>query len=170
MKADNLENVIGAAALRLADAAQQAVDQYTQEAGVTAQALLLIDLEPGLRIDQLRRGLGLSHPGTVRLIDRLCGRSLVLRSTDPSDGRAVNLRLSESGRQEVRAMQLARRRALRGCLAGLSPEERRTLGAVCYKLLTTAIQSDDEALRTCRLCTGSSCQDCPVARALGIED
>ena len=45
----------------------------------TPAALCVIGHEPGLSIDFLARVLGMSHPGTVRLVDRLETDGLIKR-------------------------------------------------------------------------------------------
>ena len=49
----------------------RATSSRAPEAGPTASALSLLAHEPGLSIRTLAIGVGLSHAGTVRLVDRL---------------------------------------------------------------------------------------------------
>jgi DNA-binding MarR family transcriptional regulator len=50
-----------------------------------------------MSIDALRSGVGLSHPGAVRLVDRLAARGLVARRASADDGRRVALHLTRAG-------------------------------------------------------------------------
>nr|WP_239479307.1 MarR family winged helix-turn-helix transcriptional regulator [Lichenicola cladoniae] len=63
----------------------------------TNAAVVIIGHATGLSIDELRRVLGLSYPGTVRLVDRLVAAGLSVRSKALRDRRAVALVLTEAG-------------------------------------------------------------------------
>ena len=53
---------------------------------------------PGpIRLGELNQHVLLSQPALSRLVDRLVGRGLVLRTADPRDGRSVRLGLTEEG-------------------------------------------------------------------------
>jgi len=109
----------------------------------------------------------LSHPGCVRLVDRLEERKLVARS-DASDGRAVAVELTAGGAAAARAALRRRRRTLARALAVLSPRELQVLGALASKVLTGLVRDEPEALRVCRLCDYRVCPEgvCPVGIAL----
>ena len=68
-----------------------------------------------LRLRELRSEVLLSQPALSRLVDRLVARGLVARCGDPADGRAVQLSLTEAGRQ-------AQRRVGRGHAASVARE------------------------------------------------
>ena len=93
-------NLLGALALTLSDRAAAAVQA---DAGVSrSDAAALVTLRnyaEGEPLDLLRRALALSHPGVVRLADRLQARGLVERHRGDRDGRAVALRLTAAGRR-----------------------------------------------------------------------
>jgi len=72
----------------------------------------------GASIDALRRVLGLSHSGGVRIVKRLEAEGLVAREPDPADGRAVRLHLTGAGEREARRLLAARQAALTPLLAG----------------------------------------------------
>jgi MarR family transcriptional regulator, negative regulator of the multidrug operon emrRAB len=65
----------------------------TGEAGA---AIIVLGYAPGLSVEILRKVLGLSHPRTVRLIDRLEADGLAERR-EAIDGRAVALHLTPKG-------------------------------------------------------------------------
>src|SRR5689334_9118912 len=72
---------------------------------------------------------GVSQPAMTQLIARLQDAGLVRREADPADGRVVQVRLTDQGRD-----MLARRRAVRAerlavILDQISPEYRASLGA-----------------------------------------
>src|SRR3954453_2545737 len=68
-------NVLAAWALAVADAVRIASEESTGLSGGAPAALVAIVADPGLSIDQLRHVLALTHPGTVRLVDRLVDKA-----------------------------------------------------------------------------------------------
>src|SRR5260221_11376655 len=83
-------NLLGAIALGLADDILETAERHVAHGGCTPAALCVIGHEPGLSIDFLPRLLGMSHPGTGRLADRLEQDGLVHR-TPNKEGRTVAL-------------------------------------------------------------------------------
>ena len=84
-------NILGAFALMISDDIVRATSSRAPEAGPTASALALLAHEPGLSIRTLAIGVGLSHAGTVRLVDRLATEGLIERRGHATDGRARSL-------------------------------------------------------------------------------
>jgi DNA-binding MarR family transcriptional regulator len=73
-------NLLGALALTLSDRAAAAVQADARVSGSDAAALVTLrNYAEGEPLDLLRRALALSHPGVVRLADRLQARGLVKR-------------------------------------------------------------------------------------------
>ncbi|HTX07290.1 MAG TPA: MarR family transcriptional regulator [Solirubrobacteraceae bacterium] len=98
----------------------------------------LVRLE-GETISQRRLGaeLGLS-PGTISLrIDRLVGRGLVERETDPDDGRGAVISITRQGRELFEACAPEHLTNAGELLSGLADEERDQLGRLLGKLLYT---------------------------------
>ena len=158
-------NLLGALALGLADAVVAVARREVQEGGPSGAALCAIAHEPGLSIERLRRALALSHPGAVRLIDRLAAEGMIERRP-ARDRRAVALHLTTPGAQRVRKIMAERRRALAAAVAALSPRERRVLAPLLAKMLRALPQTDAHALAICRFCEGDACDPCPVGEGL----
>jgi DNA-binding MarR family transcriptional regulator len=88
-----------------------------------------------IRITELNRHVLLSQPALSRLVDRLAGRGMIERHSDPVDGRGVCLSLTEAGR--ITQRQIGRRHArgvARALTAELNPAELRQLETLCQKL------------------------------------
>lgn len=155
------ENVIGAMALALSDTvfadARRQVPQSMDAAGLT-----LIGHVPGLSIMELSKGLALSHPGAVRLVDRMVASGFVIRTRSEEDGRAVALTLTAAGEAQEDAVLRSRGRSLRSALSHLSDEEVTMLSHISEKLLTIMVTDARSALRLCRLCDSKACIGCPV--------
>lgn len=161
-----LENVFGALALAASDAILRSAMGDGARGSSTAAALNLIGHVPGTSVDLLARGLSLSHPGTVRLVDRLVADGFVSRTPSMLDRRSVELRLTSAGTRKRRALVGGRRAALDDFLEPLSAIERRQLDAIASKLLRAHVTEIAEALATCRFCDERACLDCPVDSAL----
>ena len=153
-------NLLGALALTLAD-----------HIGTGSDAAALITLRnyaEGEPLDLLRRALGLSHPGVVRLADRLQARGLVERHRSERDGRAVALRLTRAGRQAADAALAARGEAIGAALGTLEPAERRALAPMLERMLGAQTTDSTASLVICRMCDPDVCghpADCPVTQA-----
>lgn len=159
-------NIIGALALALSDAIHAAAGAGVPERGPAAAALMMIAHLPGISVEEVRIAVGLSHPGAVRLIDRLQARGLVTRAANPDDARRVALRLTEAGAAMAAGVGAARLRAMQRALAALDPGEAALLGSLAEKMLRALVTSEADALQICRLCDETACRNCPVEARL----
>ena len=130
-------------------------------ASVPAALTALHGLTGGQSIDALRRVVGLTHSGAVRLVDRLVAAGLAERRVG-ADGRAVALQLTPRGGGRPRVLS-RREAALEGVLAPLTPSERATLAALHERLLGSLTSGQQDRRRVCRLCDIDACgRDCPT--------
>jgi DNA-binding MarR family transcriptional regulator len=173
---DRLTNLVGVLSLALGDRVRDATET---EAGYRAAApAALVALHEFLghgTMDQLRRAVGLSPSGAVRLVDRLVRQGYVKRLPG-SDGRSVALVLTAPGRAAARRVRAARSEELRRVLATLPAADlasltsitEHLLGAITRERLADRDQGHDPSGGwLCRLCDFDACgrQDgtCPVA-------
>ncbi|HEY8515380.1 MAG TPA: helix-turn-helix domain-containing protein [Candidatus Binatia bacterium] len=165
MKPETAANIVGAFALAICDGIREAVDG--RAGSQAAAALVHLSKYGDEPIDALRRPLRLSHPGCVRLVDRLEEQKLVVRGAG-EDRRARPLRLTPAGASAARTVLRRREAALRRALAALTPREQQTLGRLAAKALAALIEDEAQALTVCRLCDYGACpdDDCPAAKAL----
>jgi DNA-binding MarR family transcriptional regulator len=166
MRERKIENVVGAMTLALSDSLHSGTQEKAPEQGPAAAAITLLHHEPGLTIEQLRRALRLSHPGTVRLVDRLTKEGRVERRASTEDRRAVALHLTDDGEASCLAILMARRASIASALQYLDQEERTLLGRLAEKVLGGLIHNEGDAYQICRLCDRQSCKACPVEGAL----
>ena len=158
---DRTTNLLGALALAITDRIGSQMREALDRSGETAAAIVVLGYAPGLSVETLRHVLHLSHPGTVRLIDRLEDDSHVERRRG-ADGRAVALDLTPQG-QNLRDRLLDRRLdLLEGALSGLAADERIVLGRLLAKILTRLPENEMAKHRICRLCAVRLCSDCPI--------
>lgn len=97
---------------------------------------------PGCRMRELAAALHVTPPTVSVAVRQLEEKGLIERRSDPEDGRAVKLHLSRKGKSLHRRAESFRQSKARRLLAGLSPEDRRTL----LDLLGRALDRAEEDL------------------------
>jgi MarR family transcriptional regulator, negative regulator of the multidrug operon emrRAB len=158
---DRTANLLGVVGLAVADRIEQTARDILNHAGETPAALVVIGYGLGPSNDQLRRVLGLSHPGSVRLVDRLVADGLVERRQG-RDRRAIALHLTDRGdslREELLAGRLA---SIRPLLSPLTGSEQAALAGLLHKMLASLDATDAQRCSLCRLCDDRVCTDCPI--------
>jgi DNA-binding MarR family transcriptional regulator len=158
-------NLLGAYALVTLDRLRTTAGMELSSAAVVTALETFAD---GASIDALRRILGLSHSGGVRIVKRLEAQGLVVREPDPGDARAVRLHLSPAGHRMARRLMAAREEALAPLLTPLDERESAALERLLERLLAAVTGDRDDARRICRLCDPQVCghpERCPVTRA-----
>lgn len=83
---------------------------------------------------QLALALGVPPPNVTVLVDRLEQRGLLQRQRSTTDGRAMNLQLTDKGAELARRAQRVSSSMESGLLAPLSAAERAMLGELLHKL------------------------------------
>jgi DNA-binding MarR family transcriptional regulator len=154
-------NLLGVVGLAVADRIEAAARDILAHAGETPAALVVIGYGTGPSNDQMRRVLGLSHPGTVRLIDRLVADGLVERR-EGRDKRAIALYLSKRGKALREELLKERLVSIRKLLAPLTSAEQETFAALLHKMLSSMETTDMERRTLCRLCDNRVCTNCPI--------
>ena len=158
---DRTTNLLGALSLALSDRIKSGMKEVLDRSGESAAALMVVGYAPGLSVESLRQVLELSHPGTVRLIDRLVKDGLVERRK-AEDGRAVALHVTRKGGR-LRSKLIGKRLdTLEQALEGLTERERSQLGNLLSKVLTNLPESEMAKHRICRLCSVRVCTECPI--------
>lgn len=158
---DRTTNLLGALALAISDRIKTGIKDTFDRSGESAAAIVVLGYAPGLSVEILRQVLDLSHPGTVRLIDRLEEDGLVERRK-AADGRAVALHLTRKGGKLRQRLMDQRLDLLEAGLKGLNAKERVVLGDLLAKVLTNLPETEMAKHRICRLCAVGTCKDCPI--------
>lgn len=162
---DRTANLLGVLALAVTERIEAAAREVLNHAGETPAAVVVIGYGTGVSNDQLRRILGLSHPGAVRLVDRLVAEGLAERRPG-RDRRTLALRLTPAG-AEVRERLMAGRLATIGrMLEPLSSTELDDFSRLLHRLLAAQETSEIERYGLCRLCDNRVCTDCPLPTSL----
>jgi MarR family transcriptional regulator, negative regulator of the multidrug operon emrRAB len=134
-------NLVGAWSLVVADAVTRTTERETGLGGAVPAALVTIGAYRDQSIEELRSALGLSQPGTVRLVDRLVAEGWVRRAPGRRP-RTVALALTPAGRRMTRRVMAAR--------------------------VEQVLERGAE--RVCRLCERTVCERCPVAEGSDAAD
>jgi MarR family transcriptional repressor of emrRAB len=164
-------NLIGALGLALADRLGAA----TELAGGSSTAAALVALSARMArpsIDALARIVGLSHSGTVRLVDRLERDGLVERRRG-ADQRSAALTLTPAGRRAARRVLTRREAELHSLLALLTGDQQAALAGAAERILAELGADAEAERRVCRLCDLDACGRsrgrCPVVPAGGRQ-
>ena len=111
-------------------------EQILRSAGVRldrAGAALLHKLDAegdSLRITELAELLGVDAPTVTRKVQQLERQGLVVRQSDPADGRATRIRLTPVGRRTLERVIRARRAWLDGLLKDWGDEDLATMATL----------------------------------------
>ena len=159
-------NLLGAVGLAVADRIEKVALDVMSRAGETPAALVVIGSGTGPSNDQLRRILDLSHPGTVRLVDRLEADGLVERR-EGKDKRSIALFLTKKGYAARDKLLAGRIAAIGSLLDPLDDHEQEALAALLHKLLAAIPESDLDKCHLCRMCDNGVCTDCPIPADFG---
>jgi DNA-binding MarR family transcriptional regulator len=170
---DRDANLLGALALVITDQTAQAVGAAAGQSDSAAAALsALHHFLDRPTLDQLRKVLGLTPSGAVRLVDRLADAGLVVRGAG-GDGRSRSVVLTEQGQRVAERIGAARATVLSGALDELSADERRSLHALMSRVMSNLVKSKDGGAWICRLCDldacGRSAGQCPTANAAAAK-
>lgn len=158
---DRIANLLGVVGLAVADRIERSARDILNHAGETPAALVVIGYGLGPSNEGLRSILGLSHPGSVRLIDRLVADGLVERRQG-SDRRSIALYLTKQGQERRETLLRERLNAIKPLFAGLTDAEQESLGVLLHKMLSSLDTSDLERCTLCRLCDNRVCSNCPI--------
>jgi MarR family transcriptional regulator, negative regulator of the multidrug operon emrRAB len=157
-------NALAALGLVLADR----LAEVAERAGGASAAAALVSLygtRAGATIDGVARVAGLSHSGTVRLVDRLQADGLVERRRG-ADQRSTALYLTPAGRRSARRVLTERNASMHSMLALLTDDQQAELTELVDEVLR---KLDAPEGRVCRMCDVEGCGrsrgHCPVAPA-----
>lgn len=112
--------------------------------GITSAQLALLEwliAQPGSNLQEIADGLRVTPPTVSVGVRRLEEVGLLERRPDPTDGRAWQFDLTETGTALWKRVQLYRQEKAQRLLAGLTPEEQTTLLMLLERTLETAEKS-----------------------------
>ncbi|MGC9396977.1 MAG: MarR family winged helix-turn-helix transcriptional regulator [Anaerolineae bacterium] len=112
--------------------------------GITSAQLALLEwliAQPGSNLQGIANGLRVTPPTVSVGVRRLEEVGLLERHPDPTDGRAWQFDLTETGTALCERVQRYRQEKTQRLLAGLTPEEQTTLLMLLERALETAEES-----------------------------
>ncbi len=108
-----------------------------------AQALLILDANPGMNLGSLARSLSKDQASTSIMIDKMMTLGLVRRDTDPDDRRRALLYIAAQAESHVERLKCVRQDINRLVIDALGPERSQTLETLLEQLLD-AIENHEE--------------------------
>jgi len=110
-----------------------------------AATLATLERSGPRRLTALAVQEGVTQPAMTQLVARLQDSGLVRREADPADGRVVQVRLTDQGREMLARRGAVRAERLAGILARISPADQAALGAALPAIdaLASARRDDD---------------------------
>lgn len=106
-----------------------------RQASAIAQVQLLMEKEPqGVALKVLAKQLQMTVPATSLLVESMVGKGFFERNPNPTDRRAVCIRLSEKGMELFDEVYANFHRAIDERAAGLNAEDLAALAVIVTKL------------------------------------
>jgi DNA-binding MarR family transcriptional regulator len=142
--ASDLENVL-AGLNRLIRRRLRAGLQAPRLRGAEVELLLLVRAQPGLRVSEAAKELGLAGNSVSTLVRGLAELGLLERSADPGDGRVALLHITPEAEQRVREWQGRRSALVRAHIERLPEADRAALDAALPALRALSASLHEEA-------------------------
>jgi MarR family transcriptional repressor of emrRAB len=158
-------NLLGALVVTVHDKMMELVERELGMGGQAPAALVTITHNPGENVAFLSGALRLSHPGCVRLVDKLVRAGLVERG-EGQDKRSVALTLSAAGKRRSQEILRARRKALELFAQPLRRQQQLQLTELLEIILRETATTEKAGDTACRLCEEQHCPqpECPITQ------
>lgn len=97
-------------------------------------ALTIVSLNPGLKLTELARIMGIARSGVVALVDVLEEMGYMQRLPVPGDARAFALALTDKGQEDLKAITAAVQAQDQKASAALTPQEQALMREMLLRL------------------------------------
>lgn len=129
---------------------------FTSQIGLTAREIFLLNLieqlsrqtsggMPGVRISELGSAAGMSKPAMSQLLSILEKKSLIRRSTDRKDRRAILIYLSQSGARQLERSTKSCQSMINRITEKLGPEDTAELRRLLHRIRLILCEEDADA-------------------------
>ncbi len=121
------------AQIRMYELFAESLEQW----GITPQrfsAMTIVSLNPGLKLTELARIMGIARSGVVALVDVLEGMGYIERQNVPGDARAFSLVLTPKGQTDLVEITRAVKNADELATRGLNSEDVAVLRAMLLRI------------------------------------
>ena len=163
-----LSNLVGAFATAVASEVETNISELGGRSLSHEVALVAIHNHPHETIDILSKVLGITHSGTVRLINTLEKEGLVERHKSPQDARSVVLCVTLDGRIRVESILKSREGVTSKLLESFDDNQKQDFLKLLEIAMSNLTDKEVEARRVCKLCNEGVCRKfgCPVENAI----
>jgi DNA-binding MarR family transcriptional regulator len=110
----------------------------------TAATLTTLERSGPCRLTALAANESVTQPAMTQLVGRLEEAGLAVRGADPADGRAVQVQITDAGRELVKRRRAARAERLSALLARLSQADQEALAAALPAINALASAERDD--------------------------
>lgn len=169
MKNDKyISNLIGAFATLVAGDIEQKISDLGGRSLSHESALVVIFNHPNETINVLSKVLGLTHSGSVRLINTLEGEGLVERHRSVEDARSVVLCVTPDGRKRVKQILNSREAVTAKVLENFNDDQKQSLLGLLEVAMNGLTHEQLKARQICKLCDEGVCRilGCPVENSI----
>ncbi len=125
--------------------------------------LKLITLSPDLKMGEVARRLNVSPAATSKVIDRLEGLGLVVRTHSTGDRRTTLVAASEAGREVVSSYEQLKAAYIAPVIGGLGAGEARRLCELLELVCGGLLREQGAPAGICLRCAGYPSADCWIA-------
>lgn len=130
------------------------------------QALRFLSGYEAPLMGEVAHGLRISLPAATKAVDRLVKKTLVAREEDPSDRRAVRIRLTRKGHELVRSVTGQRTSRLEHIMEAMSVDDKAHFVRGMEGFVRSAIVDESVASELCLHCGEDHSDDCVIKSEL----
>jgi len=132
------------------------------------EGLRFVHLHPGCCIKDLAKGLSVSHPAAVKLVERLGGKAYIAREVRDEDRRVVRLTSTPEGTGLIAEVGRRRDEAFATILGAMETAEVEKLAECVDSFIRNALQQGVAGGKMCLHCGVEHRDECPIAEAQGV--
>ena len=132
-----LDSLLGYAVRRAQIRVYEAFILALEPWGITPprySAMVIVSLNPGLKLTQLAKIMGIARSGAVILVDALAELGYMERQPAPEDRRAFSLALTPKGCADLARISAVVQEQDQRVISGLTPDEQTELHRLLLKL------------------------------------
>ncbi|NRA72806.1 MAG: MarR family transcriptional regulator [Gammaproteobacteria bacterium] len=163
-----ISNLIGAFSTMVSSKIEIGISELGGRSLSHEIALVVIHNHPNETIDVLSKVLGLTHSGTVRLINTLENEGFVQRHKSEKDARSVVLSVTSAGSIRVQSILDSREKVTLKLLESFDETQKQDFLNLLEIAMGNLTGEKIQALQICKLCNEGVCrkQGCPVEESL----
>lgn len=162
-------NTLSALVLLIHDLLESGLKDELELGSSAVAGVIAVGNNPDIQVGQLARRLGLSHSGTVRLVQRLEEEGLLVKWRG-GDARTVTLHLTEAGEAAKERLFETLEEIVATILEPLEDREPQEFLTLARKVLSRFEAPAEVFEAACRFCDAHHCTRCPTGIGRGQDD